>query len=158
LKYLPEYITSADNKEIKEEKCNMAEEIKEGAEEIQKEGGEESKMEPVVIKKPLEKMTAIELREMAMTIPGAVGVSAMKKEELVPLIREYMVIKEEFVSEPKAKKIKKPKANISELKAKVMQLKTAKKAAQENKEKEKVDVLRRRINRLKKQTRKVVVA
>ena len=66
-------------------------------------------MEPVIIKKPLEKMTAIELREMAMTIPGATGVSAMKKEELVPLIREYMVIKEEYATEPKAKKIKKPK-------------------------------------------------
>ncbi len=135
----------------------MAEEIKEGAEEDQKESVEETKMEPVVIKKPLEKMTAIELREMAMTIPGATGVSAMKKEELVPLIREYMVIKEEFSTEPKAKKIKKPKANIKELKAKVVQLQGEKKAARENKENEKVDVLRRRINRLKKQTRKVVV-
>ncbi len=135
----------------------MAEEIKEGAEEDQKESVEETKMEPVVIKKPLEKMTAIELREMAMTIPGATGVSAMKKEELVPLIREYMVIKEEFATEPKAKKVKKPKANIKELKAKVVQLREAKKAARENKENEKVNVLRRRINRLKKQTRKVVV-
>ena len=135
----------------------MVEEIKEGAEEDQKESVEETKMEPVVIKKPLEKMTAIELREMAMTIPGATGVSAMKKEELVPLIREYMVIKEEFSTEPKAKKIKKPKANIKELKAKVVQLQGEKKAARENKENEKVDVLRRRINRLKKQTRKVVV-
>ncbi len=135
----------------------MAEEIKEGAEENQKESVEETKMEPVVIKKPLEKMTAIELKEMAMTIPGATGVSAMKKEELVSLIREYMVIKEEFSTEPKAKKIKKPKANIKELKAKVVQLREAKKAARENKENEKVDVLRRRINRLKKQTRKVVV-
>ena len=135
----------------------MVEEIKEGAEEDQKESVEETKMEPVVIKKPLEKMTAIELREMAMTIPGATGVSAMKKEELVPLIREYMVIKEEFSTEPKAKKIKKPKANIKELKAKVVQLQGEKKVARENKENEKVDVLRRRINRLKKQTRKVVV-
>lgn len=140
----------------------MAEEIKEVAEEIQEEAVqeeavEETKVEPVIIKKPLEKMTAIELREMAMTIPGATGVSAMKKEELVPLIREYMVIKEEYATEPKAKKIKKPKANIKELKAKVVQLRGEKKAARENKEKEKVDVLRRRINRLKKQTRKVVV-
>ncbi len=135
----------------------MAEEIKEGAEE-QKETEEATTMEPVVIKKPLEKMTAIELREMAMTIPGATGVSAMKKEDLVPLIREYMVIKEEFVAEPKAKKIKKPKANIQELKAKVVHLKEAKRTARQNKEKEKVDILRRRINRLKKQTRKVVVA
>ena len=132
----------------------MAEEIKDSAEENQE---EESKMEPVVIKKPLEKMTAIELKEMAMTIPGATGVSAMKKADLVSLIREYMVIKEEFTTEPKAKKVKKPKANIKELKAKVVQLRGEKKNARENKEKEKVDVLRRRINRLKKQTRKVVV-
>ncbi|MCJ7809689.1 MAG: hypothetical protein MUP26_05425, partial [Desulfobulbaceae bacterium] len=116
-----------------------------------------TKMEPVVIKKPLEKMTSIELKEMAKTIPGATGVSAMKKADLVSLIREHMVIKEEFSTEPKAKKIKKPKANIKELKTKVVQLRGEKKAARENKEKEKVDVLRRRINRLKKQTRKVVV-
>ena len=139
--------------EIKE----VAEEIKEVAEEIKEENGEVTKMEPVVIKKPLEKMTSIELKEMAKTIPGATGVSAMKKADLVSLIREFMVIKEEFSTEPKAKKIKKPKANIKELKTKVVQLRGEKKVARENKEKEKVDVLRRRINRLKKQTRKVVV-
>ena len=139
--------------EIKE----VAEEIKEVAEEIKEENGEVTKMEPVVIKKPLEKMTAIELKEMAKTIPNATGVSAMKKADLVSLIRGYMVIKEEFSTEPKAKKIKKPKANIKELKTKVVQLRGEKKAARENKEKEKVNVLRRRINRLKKRTRKVVV-
>ena len=86
--------------EIKE----VAEEIKEVAEEIKEENGEVTKMEPVVIKKPLEKMTSIELKEMAKTIPGATGVSAMKKADLVSLIREFMVIKEEFSTEPKAKK------------------------------------------------------
>jgi hypothetical protein len=141
----------------------MAEEIKDGAEEIKEGAGEETgektkeepKMEPVIIKKPLEKMTAIELKEMAMTIPGATGVSAMKKDDLVTLIREHMVIEEQFTTDERKKKVKKPTASIKELKTKVVQLRGEKTAAQEAKDKGKVDVLRRRINRLKKQTRKV---
>ena len=37
--------------------------------------------------KPLEKMTAKELREMALGMPGIHGVHAMKKEELITAIR-----------------------------------------------------------------------
>ena len=37
--------------------------------------------------KPLEKMTAKELREMALGLPGIEGVHAMKKEELITAIR-----------------------------------------------------------------------
>ena len=137
----------------------MVEEIKDGAEEIKEETTEdvkkETKMEPVVIKKPLEKMTAIELKELAMTIPGATGVSAMKKTDLVSLIREYMVIEEQFTADERKKKVKKPTASVKELKAKVLQLRGEKTAAREVRDKGKVDVLRRRINLLKKQTRKV---
>jgi hypothetical protein len=34
-------------------------------------------------------MTAPELKEIAATIPGATGVTAMKKEELLALIKKH---------------------------------------------------------------------
>jgi len=52
--------------------------------------------------KPLEKMTAKELREMALGLPGIHGVHAMKKEELTIAIR-----KAKGIAEPEPKKEKK---------------------------------------------------
>ena len=97
--------------------------------------------------KPLEKMTAPELKEVAGKIPGVTGVTAMKKEELIALIKEYRGIVDD---EPK----KVEATKISGLKKKIVDLKAAKAEAQEAKNKKEVDVLRRRINRLKKMTRK----
>ena len=51
--------------------------------------------------KPLEKMTAKELREMAMGLPGVHGVHAMKKEELITAIRAA-----KGITEPEPKKEK----------------------------------------------------
>lgn len=97
--------------------------------------------------KPLEKMTAPELKEIAGKIPGVTGVTAMKKEQLLALIKEYRGIADEG-----QKKVEVTK--IGALKQKIVDLKAAKTAAQEAKNKKEVDVLRRRINRLKKKTRK----
>ena len=97
--------------------------------------------------KPLEKMTSPELKEVAGRIPGVTGVTAMKKADLIALIKEYRGIVDD---EPqKAEPLK-----ISTLKKKIVDLKAAKTAAQGAKNKKEVDVLRRRINRLKKMTRK----
>src|SRR3989304_6949750 len=52
--------------------------------------------------KPLEKMTAKELREMALGLPGIHGVHAMKKEELIVAIRAA-----KGIPEPETKKEKK---------------------------------------------------
>jgi len=97
--------------------------------------------------KPLEKMTSPELKEVAAKIPGVTGVTAMKKDELIALIKEYRGIVDE---EP----VKAESSKISDLKKKIVDLKAAKTAAQNEKNKKEVDILRRRINRLKKMTRK----
>jgi hypothetical protein len=53
--------------------------------------------------KPLEKMTAKELREIALEIPEIEGVHAMKKEELLAAIREARGAEEEAKEEVEVK-------------------------------------------------------
>ena len=104
--------------------------------------------------KPLDKMTVKELREIALEIPGINGVHAMKKEELLAVIKEERGI----VDEKPAKKkqaVAGKKFTVKELKAKVAKLLEEKRALPSKAERKKRDVLRRRINRLKKQTRRV---
>jgi len=108
--------------------------------------------------KPLDKMTAKELREMALEIPGITGVHAMKKEELLKAIKEAKGIKDEEPIKERKKKTPKKEVSVKELKKKVVRLKEEKEAAREAEDRKKVDILRRRINRLKKQTRKVAQA
>ena len=117
---------------------------------------EEAKPKVPEFKKPLVKMTAVELKEVAMEIPGAVGVTAMMKPELLSLISEYYGIEAEAVE--KKKKVKKivPKATIKELKGKIVELRGKKGEVRETGDPKQINVLRRRINRLKKQTRKAV--
>jgi len=74
--------------------------------------------------KTLEKMTAKELREMVLGLPGIQGVHAMKKEELITAIRAAKAI-----TEPESKKGKKvfgKKAKVvltvAQLKQKVKEL------------------------------------
>ena len=125
-------------------------------EEVKNEQTQEEKKEAPKEEKPLDKMTAPELREIAKEIPGVEGVHAMKKDQLLEIIKEYRGIKDETPKRKKAKKL----AGITtkQLKEKIAQLKAEKRAAQEARDKKKVDILRRRINRLKKQTRKVAAA
>ena len=135
----------------------MDDEVKEQAqvetteEDEKKEGGEQ----PKVPEKPLEKMTVKELREIAMKIPGVAGVSAMKKDEVLAVVKEYRGIEEPAPS--KKKKVKKVRGvlTVKDLKAKLVLLRQEKEVARDTKDRKKVDVLRRRINRLKKQTRRV---
>lgn len=105
--------------------------------------------------KPLHKMTTPELKEVAMEIPGVTGAHAMKKDELLAVIKEYWEIEDEG---PEQKKVQKPVATIKSLKTKMDELRQEKARAREADEKDRVDILRRRINRLKKQTRKVAKA
>ena len=121
------------------------------------ETNEETKPTAPEFKKPLVKMTAVELKEVAMEIPGAVGVTAMEKAELLSLIREYYGIEEEVVE--KKKKVKKviPKATLKELKSKIIELRGKKEEVRETKDPKQINILRRRLNRLKKQTRKAVL-
>jgi len=121
-------------------------------EEIKKEESREVKKEEAVPEKPLDKMTVIELREFALAKDlGISGVHAMKKEELLPAVKKALGIKDE---EP-AKKAVEVKATVGEMKKKILVLKEEKKTALASKDKKKITVLRRRINRLKKRSKKV---
>ncbi len=105
-------------------------------------------------KKPIDKMTAKELREIAKEIPGVEGVHAMKKDELLAVVKEFKGIKDEGAAEKKKKKTKKPLPSARDLKKRLRVLRQEKEAARKEKDQKKVDVLRRRINRMKKLTRK----
>ncbi|MGD8385630.1 MAG: transcription termination factor Rho [Desulfobacteraceae bacterium] len=125
--------------------------------ETKEEKPDQAKQKMEEIGKPLEKMTAVELREVAVLIEGITGAHAMKKEELLGAIKEAWGIEEE---EPAKAKTKESKAgtSVKDLKAKIALFKEEKAAAREANDRKKVDVLRRRINRLKKQTRKAAQA
>ena len=122
------------------------------------------------IQKPLEEMTVKELREQVKEIPGVSGVHAMKKEELLDAVNEAKDVKDEKpAEEAKDVKDKKPakeakkkavekQVRVRALKGKIITLKGEKEAAQKEKDRKKIHILRRRINRIKKQTRKVAQA
>jgi len=106
--------------------------------------------------KPLEKMTAKELREMAMGLPGVHGVHAMKKEELIAAIRTAKGITEPAPRKEKAVVAKKEKTvlTIAELKQKVKELRAKREELLQQRNWKMSEILRKRISRLKKKTRR----
>jgi hypothetical protein len=107
--------------------------------------------------KPLEKMTATELREMALGLQGIEGVHAMKKEELLVAIRAA-----KGIPAPEAKKERKPIAKkekvvltSSQLKQKVKELRAKKEEALQQTNLKLAYILTRQISRLKKKTRRL---
>ena len=139
--------------------------------------------------KPLEKMTAKELREVALEIPEIEGVHAMKKEDLLEAIRksrgvekeeakvEKEEVKEEIKEEIKEekeevkqekeeakekkeekkeeKKVKKKAGvGVADLKKKIREFKALKEEAVKKRDARMAKIYKRRINRLKKRTRK----
>jgi hypothetical protein len=106
--------------------------------------------------KPLEKMTAKELREMAMGLPGVHGVHAMKKEELIAAIRTAKGIAEPEKKKEKVIVGKKEKVvlSIAELKQKAKELRAKREELLQQRNWKMAEILRRRISRLKKKTRR----
>ena len=106
--------------------------------------------------KPLEKLTAKELREMAMGLPGIHGVHAMKKEELITAIRAAKGLPEPEKTERKVfvKKVKvvlKP----ADLKKRVQELRAKREEALQKRDWKTAEILKRKISRTKKMTRRV---
>jgi len=101
--------------------------------------------------KPLEKMTAKELREMALGLPGIQGVHAMKKEELLQAIRAAKGLPE---PEEKPRK-EKTKITAAELKKKIKELRTKREELSQQRNWKMAEILKKRIARLKKRTRRV---
>lgn len=95
--------------------------------------------------KPLEKKTVKELREEALQIPDVVGVHGMNKEELITALREY-----KGIPAPEIKK----SGSVRDLKKKVLELKQKRDEARAGgATRSQLDIMRRKISRIKKQTR-----
>lgn len=96
--------------------------------------------------KPLEKMTAKELREVGKQIPELTGVHGMNKAELISAIKKARGITEDSV--------KKSDSSVREIKKKIKKLKTEREAAINDNDNKMAKIYRRRITRLKKKTRR----
>jgi sulfite reductase alpha subunit-like flavoprotein len=96
--------------------------------------------------KPLDRMTAKELRDLALSTGGLVGVHAMNKAELISAIKEVRGIVDE--------KTKKKDVDIRSLKLKIAELQDKREKAAGDGKKKLADSFRRRISNLKKKTRR----
>jgi hypothetical protein len=95
--------------------------------------------------KPLEDRTIKELREEALSIGGIQGVHGMNKEELLAILR-----KAKGIPEPQKHK----GVSVREVKAKINQLKQLREEERaQGAARSRLDILRRKISRFKKQTR-----
>ena len=96
--------------------------------------------------KPLEKMTAKELRELAMSIEGITGAHGMNKEELISQIRKARGIEESAG--------KKSDTGVREIKQKIRELRVKHASAVESEDARMAGIYRKRMIRLKKKTRR----
>lgn len=99
-----------------------------------------------VKEKPLEKMTAKELREIGKQIPEITGVYGMNKAELISVIKKARGI----IEDAKARS----DASVREIKKKIKSLKANRENALNNNDEKMADIYRRRIIKLKKKTRR----
>lgn len=99
--------------------------------------------------KPLEKMTAKELREYALELGDIVGVHGMNKEELLAAIKKVKGIREEKKKQVEEVTVRGLKEKAKEIRGKKLEAITA------GEPRKKIDILRRKANRLKKRTRRV---
>lgn len=108
----------------------------------------------IVLKKPLDKMTAKELRDLCINkIPQITGASGMDKEALVVAVKEALG----FKTDDDSKGTSPYKEQIWGLKRQVRALRSEKDQLPPGSNKER-DRLRRRINQLKKRTRRLAAA
>ncbi len=96
--------------------------------------------------KPLEKMTAKELREAAMEIPEITGAHGMNKAELISAIKEAKGIADEGG--------KKKDSSVRDIKKKMKALKVKREKALEAEDARMAEIYKRRISKLKKKTRR----
>jgi hypothetical protein len=106
--------------------------------------GAKKKMESK--EKPLDKMTAKELREAAKEIAEIAGVHGMNKAELISSIKKARGIEDTPG--------RKTNASVRDIKSKIRKLKAEREAFLKADNKKMTIISRRRISRLKKKTRK----
>lgn len=98
--------------------------------------------------KPLEKMTAPELRELAKQIDGVTGTYGMNKAELISVIKKARGIVDEGVKKSAA-------GTVRQIKEKIRELRKKRQEYLEADDKKMADIFRHRISRLKKKTRRL---
>ena len=109
---------------------------------------QELTLESLQLSKPLEKMTAKELRELAIEkIPQITGASGMDKDELVSAIKDVLGITQETQASAYKEEIWSLKRRIKDLR---VQKQEAQGLSQQEKEK-----LRKQIKQLKRRTRRL---
>ena len=95
---------------------------------------------------PLERRTVKELREEALTLPDVQGVHGMNKEELISILR-----KAKGIETPPQKKIE----AVRDVKHKISELKKVRDGERgEGVARARLEILRKKISRLKKKTRR----
>jgi hypothetical protein len=99
------------------------------------------------LKKPLDKMTVKELKEVALELPEISGVHGMNKAELLAAIKEAKGIEDTTV--------KKTSKTVGTVKSQIKNLKKMREAASKEKNAKLATIYRRRISRLKKKSRRV---
>ena len=106
------------------------------------------KKEKQTKEKPLEKMTASELRDMAINLPEITGASGMNKTELIKAIKKVKGIED-------TGRKKQSDVSVRQIKEKIRELKKQRQTCLEQDDKKMADIYRRKISRLKKKTRRV---
>jgi hypothetical protein len=104
------------------------------------------KKEKETKEKPLEKMTSKELRDVALQIPEITGVHGMNKPELISAIKKARGIAEDDT--------KKKSSSIRDIKKQIKALKNDYEAAQQADDEKRAKILRRKISKMKKKTRR----
>lgn len=106
--------------------------------------------ESLGLTKPLDKMTAKELRQMIVAkIPSIVGASGMQKDELVKAVKDvFGIVDEEGGVSPY-------KEQILTMKRQIREMRVAKVGVEARKDRTQ---LRRKINKLRKRTRRLARA
>ena len=119
---------------------------------------EEVKNDEQQAEKPLDKMTVVELREaLKKEAPDITGVTGMKKDQLLEALKEVRGIKDKPAAKKKTKKKTagpKKEMTVSEMKQEIVRLRAERESIRQEGDKKKIEIIRRRINRLKKLTRK----
>ena len=96
--------------------------------------------------KPLEKMTAKELREIGKLLPDITGVHGMNKAELISAIKKARGIEEDPG--------KRTDSSVREIKKRIKALKAERENFLKNQDEKMAKIYGRRIARLKKKTRR----
>jgi len=106
------------------------------------------------LKKPLDKMTAKELRELCLKqIPQITGASGLGKEDLLVQIKEVLGI-----GGAEGPTVSPYKTKILSMKGKMRGLRTKRTEVSGDGSRKQKEILRRQINKLKKRTRRLAKA